>query len=139
MNGFAQDFHARPSASCLVELRIFWVQLLEKQILLINAKNREAPGNALVVSQSHAGESRLARADHIPTRRHQVHHVAQRGKRNSAVRIVSHDGTAGGSDPAGNGPVVALGCRKFDAVIAADDFIQQRRRQAGVVCASLRV
>src|SRR5207237_8018379 len=93
----------------------------------------------LYISKNNACANALTLADNIPTLRNQVHDVAQRGKRNSAVRIVGHDGTAGGSDPAGNGPVVALGRRKFDAMIAADDFIQQRRRQAGVVCASLRV
>ena len=61
----------------------------------------------LVVSERDARQRRLARADRVPSRRDQVHRLAQRRKLHRPVRIVGQDRLAGRGHGAIDHPVVA--------------------------------
>ena len=63
-------------------------KFFQVQVLLIEAENREPPGDILIVTQRHSGQSWLSCADHIPSRRDQMHHVPQRWLGDNPVRIV---------------------------------------------------
>ena len=49
---------------------------------------RHSPGDAIVVTDGHAGKPGRGGADHVPTRRLQMHEIAQRRRRQRAMRIV---------------------------------------------------
>lgn len=66
----------------------------------------------------------------------EVNHVAQGGKADDAVRIVGKKRLAGCGESAGDGPVVAAFAgvgREFDALIAADEVLEQIGSETGEV------
>ena len=83
------------------------LQLLDVEILLIDADDRKTERHALVVAEGDAGQRRLAGADGIPAGAHQVHGLAQRGDLHRAVRVVGQQRLAGGGHGAVHHPVVA--------------------------------
>src|ERR1043166_371509 len=78
--------HLPPAGLRLILQGVRRVEFLDVEVLLIQAEDRESPPNLLVVSQRYARQSWLTRADYIPSRCHQVHHVTQRGLRDHAMR-----------------------------------------------------
>ena len=100
--------HALTGAAIPIRPRIVRVERVGIQIFGIDTENGQSPCAVLVVSDSHARNGRLATTDHVPTRRLQMHHVAQRRRGNRAMRIIRHDRLTTGRTRARNHPVVAL-------------------------------
>src|SRR5215472_18765675 len=130
-DGLFLDPEILPVFRTAVLLRVGWVFLFEIQILLIEAENREAPGDFLVVPCSNAGKRRLTGADDVPAGRDQMHDVAKRRLGQDAVRIVGKQWLAGRRQFAGDGPVIAplLALRwKSKTTIAPHEVFEQFRR-----------
>jgi hypothetical protein len=89
------------------------IDFFDEDIVLICARYREAPRQAVVVADMHPDKRGFAGADHVPARCVQVHDVAQRGGGDFAVRIVRHDWLAGGGLGAAHHPVVASRIRRL--------------------------
>jgi hypothetical protein len=63
--------------------RVGRIDLLDVDVFLVGADDRQAPGDALVVSERNADERRLAGAHDVPARRLKVDDVAERRVRHS--------------------------------------------------------
>ena len=98
--------HALPAFVGLVSQRIGGVEGFEIKILLVDPEYGEAPSDALVVPYRDSGQAGLAGADHIPTRRNEVHDVAQRGSRDGTMRVIGQQRTSAFGKGAGNNPVI---------------------------------
>ena len=99
--------HRLPAAEIAVAVRVGRVGLVDVEVLVVLAEHGQPPRAVLVVADRHAGQHRLAAADDVPARRHQVHPVAQRRRRLHAVRVVRHDRIAAQRAAAVHDPVVA--------------------------------
>ena len=80
---------------------------IEVEILLIDAEDREAERDALVVANGDAGQGRFAGADDVEPRRHEVRDVAQRRHGVAAVGVVGEHGLAALGAGRCDDPVVA--------------------------------
>ena len=87
--------------------RVGRVELVDVQVLLVDGEDGEAEGDGPVVADGDAGQRRLAGADDVEARRREVDEVAQRRHRVGAVRVVGHDGAAGGRSGRRDHPAVA--------------------------------
>src|SRR5581483_5057695 len=74
-----------PGSAVSIFIRVLRIQLLDIEILLVDADDGETPGNPLVMSHGYARKRRLARAEHIETRRNQVPRLAQRRQHHRAM------------------------------------------------------
>src|SRR5262249_1168136 len=88
-------------------LGICWIQLRKIQILLIEAEDREAPRNVLVVARSNSWQSRLARANHVPSWRDEMHDIAQRRLGDDAVPLIPHHRLTPPPTASRSGPVAS--------------------------------
>ena len=82
---------------------------IEIEILLIDAEDREAEGDALVVANGDAGQGRFAGADDVEPGGHEVGDVAQRRHRVATVGVVGEHGLGALGARRCDDPVVAAG------------------------------
>lgn len=99
--------HRLPGSAVAVLRAVGGIHLVHVQVLAVGAEDREPPGPVLVMPDRHPRHRRLAAADHVPPRGHQVHEVAQRGCRLRPVRVVGHDGPPVQREARTHHPVVA--------------------------------
>ena len=138
----AADHHRRPSGLRPVLQRIGRIELLDVQILLVEAENSESPGDVLVVAEGDSRQARFAGANDIPSRSDEMNHVAQRGQREYAVRVIGKQRLAARGQRAGDRPVVASLARlagELDALVAADQILEQIGREPGEIDARRRI
>ena len=100
------DAHRFPVPLIAILVWIRWIRVVDVEVLGVLSEDRQPPGAVLVVPDRDARQYRLAAADDVPTRRHQVHPVAQRRRRNHAMRIVGQDGSRADRARSGHHPVV---------------------------------
>src|SRR5690606_18492957 len=67
------------------------VQLLDEDVRLIGARRRASPGDPAIVTADDPRKPWFSGADHAPTRRLEMYHVAPCGQRHLAVRIIDHE------------------------------------------------
>ena len=103
----AFHLHLLPRPAIPVLRRVRRLQLFHVQVLLVDAHDGEPVGDLFVVPQRHPRQCRLARAHHVPPRRHQMHGLAQRRHLNRPVRIVRQNGLASRRHLPVHHPVVA--------------------------------
>src|SRR3954453_19375741 len=129
--------HRLPFTVALVFKRIRWIELLDKEVLLIDREDRESPCDVLVVSDGDSGQRRFACSNHIPSRSHEMHDIAQRRKRDHAMRVIGQNPLAGRGEFAGNRPVVAAhwrcGGRESNANVASYQALEEIWSKSRVV------
>ena len=128
----ATDGHRRPSCLGAVLERIGGIEFLDVQVLLVEAKDGESPGDMLVVAEGDPRQARLARADDVPSRSDEMNHVAQRRQREHTVRVIGKQRLAARSQCAGDRPVVASLAwlaGELDAFVAPDEILEQLGRE----------
>ncbi|SPF35622.1 hypothetical protein SBA4_1720003 [Candidatus Sulfopaludibacter sp. SbA4] len=96
-----------PRAAVAVFVGAIGIDGFDVEVLLIDAHDGESESDALVVAESDAGQSGLARSDGVPPGPDQVHGLAQGRQLHGAVRIVGEDGMSGGGHGSVHHPVVA--------------------------------
>jgi hypothetical protein len=99
--------HRLPAPPVAILVRVLRIGLLDVQVLLVDAHDREAEGHPVIVPGGHPGEGGLARADHVPPRPHEVNEVAQAGEPQAPVGVVGEERLARGREGPVHHPVVA--------------------------------
>src|SRR5262249_13716439 len=79
------DFDIFPGAAIAVAVVIGWIERLDVEVLLVDSDGGESPGDVPVMPERDPRQGRLTRADRVPSRSHQVHGLAQRGKLHGAM------------------------------------------------------
>ena len=99
--------HVPPLALEPVAIRIRRIGFLHVEVLLIDAKNGEAPGHPIIVADGYAGHAGFGGSDRVPSRRTEVDNVAKGRVHHITMRVVGQERFAGRRLFAGNDPVVA--------------------------------
>ena len=100
------DAHRLPVAAVAILVRVRGIGVVDVEVLGVLSEDRQPPRAVLVVADRHAGQHRFAAADDVPARRDQVHPVAQRRRRDHAMRIVGEDRPRADGAGSGHHPVV---------------------------------
>ena len=90
----ARDAERFPRAAEPDLIAICRIHLFDVHVRLVGADNRQTPRNSPVVADRDAGQHGFGGANHIPSRRIQVHDVANRRVGDITVRIIGHDHVA---------------------------------------------
>jgi len=106
-DGLADDGHGFPAALVAILIGVVGVGVVDVEVLAVGLEDRESPSAVEVVSDRDTGQRGFAASHHVPSRAHEVHPVAKRGRRLGPVGIVGHHGVATLAALAGDHPVVA--------------------------------
>ncbi len=106
-DGVFDGVHLFPLAVEFVLIFVLRIQLIDTQILSVDGEDGEPPGSVIIVTNGYTGDGGFAPAQHIPTRRIQVNHVAKRRYRNAAMRIAGQQRGSVGRKFSTDHPVVA--------------------------------
>ena len=101
------DLHVNPFTTISILPGVLGVGVVHVEILLVGLKNGEAPCTKLVVANGNTGECRLASANDVPPRPHQVHPVAEGRHPQHAMGIVRHHRVLVKSASSSHHPIVA--------------------------------
>jgi hypothetical protein len=129
------DAHALPATLVAVLVPVGRVGLVDVEILFVaEGKDRQAESDAVVVPERDARQRGFSCTDHVPARRMQVDHVAQRWHADRAMGVVGENRFAGRGAPSVHRPVVALVLQRgllFVGLCQRATSRGQRARQIG--------
>ncbi len=119
-NRLPDHLHRFPAGLVFVLQRIGGIDVIDIDVFAVGAEDGEAPGADAVVPDGNARQRRLARADHVPARRVQMHPIAQGRRFLHPVRIIHQKRIARHGELARHDPIVAAD------ILAPRGLIQRR-------------